>query len=161
MINLKEVFADFQFVDHHVTKMDFSFPDAMDEQSEYDYDFDYQIIFSKPADQSDESSSHLGVVDFTVQIATLKNESKNIFLTCTLEAIFIGNPEIFEYEQFKDMLTVNGVATLSQLTRTHIMNFSLMSGITPPLSFPMINIFGLRKAKQTIDANNQSEPTRD
>ena len=50
-----------------------------------------------------------------------------------MEGIFVGNPQKLNIEQFKEMLELNGVATLSQLCRAYILSISALSGISPAI----------------------------
>ena len=64
-----------------------------------------------------------------------------------MEGMFVGNPNKLTLEKFKERAELNGVATLSQLCRAYILSVSALSGITPPVKFPMINIYSLKKKK--------------
>ena len=48
------------------------------------------------------------------------------------------------------MLELNGVATLSQLCRAYILSISALSGISPTIKLPMINVLSLRKKKNKM-----------
>jgi hypothetical protein len=67
-----------------------------------------------------------------------------------MEGIFVGNPQKLNIEQFKEMLELNGVATLSQLCRAYILSISALSGISPAIKLPMINVLSLRKKKNKM-----------
>jgi hypothetical protein len=52
------------------------------------------------------------------------------------------------------MLELNGLTTLSQLSRAYILSVTALSGITPPVKLPMINIFKLRQQKKEKEVND-------
>ena len=83
----------------------------------------------------------------------IKAKVKNTILfkvDLKMEGLFLGNPEKLTIDNFKDMVELNGVATLSQLSRSYIMSVSALSGITPVIKVPMINIFSLREKKNKM-----------
>lgn len=65
-----------------------------------------------------------------------------------MEVIFSGNPQKQTKENFENMLKINGVATLSHLSRSYIISVLSLSGINPPIKLPMINIYNLNEMKE-------------
>ena len=77
-----------------------------------------------------------------------------IKIDLTMEGAFIGNIQKLKKEDFANMLELNGLTTLSQLSRAYILSVTALSGITPPVKLPMINIFKLRQQKKKKEVND-------
>ncbi|WP_231968927.1 hypothetical protein [Thermoanaerobacterium sp. RBIITD] len=53
------------------------------------------------------------------------------------------------------MIELNGLTTLSQLSRTYILTVTSLSGINPPVKLPMVNIFKLIQQKKDNEVNKK------
>lgn len=53
------------------------------------------------------------------------------------------------------MLELNGLTTLSQLSRAYILTVTSLSVINPPVKLPMVNIFKLMQQKKNNEANKK------
>lgn len=73
----------------------------------------------------------------------------------TMEGAFIGNIQKLKKEEFINMLELNGLTALSQLSRAYILSVTALSGITPPVKLPMINVFKLIQQKKEREINNK------
>ena len=71
-------------------------------------------------------------------------------ISLAMEGAFVGNPELLSIDKFKDMLELNGVITLSQISRSFLISVTSQSGINPPVRLPMINVFALREQKRNL-----------
>ena len=57
-------------------------------------------------------------------------------------------------EHFRQMLELNGVVTLSQISRSFILSVTSQSGINPPVRIPMVNVLALKEKKQSESATD-------
>ena len=140
MIKLDDVYADFQYIFHRVKQVSFSFPpegmDMLNSTSEYDYD--YHISETN-------KDIHEGLVTFTIRMTNNDHE----ILLFTIEGFFIGNADILDENLFAEYLQVNGITTLSQLSRSILISMTSNFGMTMPVILPMINVHQLLKSKNS------------
>ncbi|HHW57996.1 MAG TPA: preprotein translocase subunit SecB [Clostridia bacterium] len=151
MINSNQVLADFQFVGNRVSNFKIETRDIKTNEFKVKvtYDFDYEIKEIKELEDR-----YVGYLEF---ITLIKAKVKNaIFfkIDLTMEGAFIGNIQKLKKEDFANMLELNGLTTLSQLSRAYILSVTALSGITPPVKLPMINIFKLRQQKKEKEVND-------
>lgn len=144
MIDSKEVLADFQFVASRISHFSLETKDIETKgaKAEVSIEFDYDILKLE-----EQEEKHIGIVEFTVSIKARVKKSILFKINLKMEGLFIGNPKKLTLENFREMAELNGVATLSQLCRAYILSVSALSGITPPIKFPMINIYSLKNKK--------------
>lgn len=152
MINSKQILADFQFVGNRVADFKIQTKDIEAKQlkAQINYDFDYNIEEIKELEDR-----YVGRIKF---ITIIKAKVKNSILfkiSLTMEGAFIGNIKKLNKESFIEMLELNGLATLSQLSRAYILSVTSLSGINPPIKLPMINIIKLRQNKKKDETNNK------
>lgn len=143
MIKLEEVFADFQMIGHRVIESRYHCPvNYEDENYDLSIEFDYEIVESV-----EKEDQYFGVVVFQVSVKVSHEDQFEDMVDCVIDAGFMGNPAVMSFENFTDMLSINGVATLSQMARAHILNVTTMSGLKNPILIPMININELKAKK--------------
>jgi len=51
-------------------------------------------------------------------------------------------------EKFKELVEVNGLITLSHISRAYILSVTAQSGINPPIRVPMVNVIKLIEKKK-------------
>lgn len=144
MINSKEILADFQFVASRISQfsLDTKDADSKNAKAQVSFDFDYDIL---QFDEEDERYS--SILEFIVQVKAKVRNSVIYKVNLKMQGVFIGNPKALTLEKFKEMVELNGIATLSQLCRAYILSVSALSGINPPIKLPMINVLSLRDKK--------------
>ena len=144
MIKLEDIFADFQIVDHQVLLSHFVYPKIkLESEKDVNYEFDYKIISSEELE-----NTHVGFLLFQVNINYVVNSEKNDLIDCVMRGKFVGNPNVFNLEEFTEMLSLNGVATLSQLMRSNIQNLCLLANLNIEIKVPMINVVELKRIKE-------------
>lgn len=145
MIKLDDVFADLQLIEHRVRYLSFFLPFGQDDLDYCEFEYDYEVI---PDD--DNEDTYGGTVVFKVKLTdpTEEDEEYSDILNFALEGYFIGNKNELDNEKFENLLEINGLATLSQLTRSIIISTTSNFGMDSPVSLPMINIFELIKLKK-------------
>ncbi|NLC69671.1 MAG: preprotein translocase subunit SecB [Clostridiaceae bacterium] len=147
MINGKAVKADFQFIGNRVRDLEIhtKMIDTIGKKVSTSFEFDYNII------ELCEEKGHLfGVIEFLVKGKAKAGKSLLFSISLAMEGAFVGNPELLSIDKFKDMLELNGVITLSQISRSFLISVTSQSGINPPVRLPMINVFALREQKRNL-----------
>ncbi|MCP2239500.1 protein-export chaperone SecB [Thermoanaerobacterium thermosaccharolyticum] len=149
MINANKVLADFQFLANRVSEFKIETRDIRTNEFKVHvtYDFDYNIKEVKEFEDK-----YIGYIEF---ITVIKAKVKNSILfkiNLTMEGVFVGNIQKLKRDDFLDMLELNGLTTLSQLSRAYILTVTSLSGINPPVKLPMVNIFKLIQQKKNNEA---------
>jgi preprotein translocase subunit SecB len=150
MIDEKEIIADFQFLGNRVSKFVIETKDIEIKAGRIPLDvaFDYDLIKIEEHDEK-----LVGFLDFTVEIKA-KVKSSNLFkILLTMQGAFAGDLKKITLDAFKEMIELNGITTLSQLSRAYILSVSALSGINPPIRLPMINVIKLREQKKKKSEN--------
>lgn len=155
MIKLEEVFADFQMIGHRVLESTFRCPSKYENDSDLSFEFDFEIL--KTEEQEDR---YFGLVGFQIVVKVSCEDAFEEIVDCLLEAAFIGNPPAMTFENFSDMLSINGVATISQMARAYILNLTTMSGLKMPILVPMINVIELKAKKDEALLNQQKSKSK-
>jgi preprotein translocase subunit SecB len=105
------------------------------------FDFDYNL-----KDLKHEDGNSFGLLDYAVKVkATVK---KKVFFKIDLLMEGAFKSETLSKEDFKNMVEVNGLITLSHITRAYIISVTAQSGINPPVRVPMVNINKLIEQKK-------------
>jgi preprotein translocase subunit SecB len=135
-----KILADFQLVKNRVSKFSIDTNAIMnkEEKAIVNYDIDYNILRNVYED-----GKYTGLLEFIVRVNAKIMDDSLFNIIMIMEGVFIGNPNKLSEEQFKNMLELNGVATLSQLSRAYIISMSSISGLNPPVKLPMLNIHDL------------------
>jgi len=142
MIKLEEVFADFQMIGHRVLESTYRCPSNYETDINLSFEFDFEILKTEAQEEQ-----YFGLVVFQIEVKVSCEDECEEIVDCVLEGTFIGNPAAMTYENFIDMLSINGVATISQMARAHILNLTTMSGLKMPILVPMINVIELKTKK--------------
>jgi preprotein translocase subunit SecB len=145
----EEITADFQFIGNRVSsfKLDTRLINNRGQKPEIKFDFDYNVKIIEANDKL------IGVIEFIVSAkATIK---KSIFfkMDLVMEAAFARAAEIETEVPFQDMLEINGLVTLTQISRAYLLSVTSQSGI-PPVKMPMINVIKLREMKKKKNEKN-------
>ena len=89
-------------------------------------------------------------VDLFIVLLGKTNNDETVFeIKLNMMGIFEGNSEQISYEKFSDMLKINGLSTLMQLSRAYVTATTSLSGFSNPINFPMVNVFELIKWKES------------
>lgn len=145
MINSKQILADFQFIGNRVDDFKLETKDIhnIDSRANITTEYDYNIKEVKKLDDK-----FFGRIEFTTLIKAKIKNSLLFRINLTMEGAFIGNPVKLTEEKFGEMMELNGLVTLSQLSRSYVLSVSALSGINPPVKLPMINVISLRQQKK-------------
>lgn len=145
MINGKEVLADFQFIGNRVSSflLDTKLVETKGQKVSPEFQFDYNILQCVA-----ENEKYIGVVEFITHAKAKVGRNTLFKIDLTMEGAFVGNPNFFTIEHFKEMLEKNGIVTLSQISRSFLLSVTSQSGINPPVRMPMINVMALNEKKK-------------
>lgn len=147
----KKFLADFQIVANRVSDFNFKTFSLGKEEIKTDikYDIDYNII------KIDNNESNWSAIEQLIVTINGKSGDDDLFiLKLIMEGIFVGDVNKLDREKFIQRLELNGLATLSHLSRAYIVSVSSLSGINPPLKLPMFNIHSLIKIKKEKNFGN-------
>lgn len=146
MINSNEIASGFQFAASRVSKFNLEVKDVSSKgaRAQINFDFDYNVL---NVDETGES--YAGLIEFIVSVKAKVKNSLLFKISLTMEGAFTGTKKDLQIEEFNNMLKLNGLTTLSQLSRAYIASITSLSGINPPIKLPMINIFSLINKKES------------
>ncbi len=105
------------------------------------FDFDYNIKELKY-----DVGNSFGLIDYIVKVKASVKRKVLFKVELVMEGAF--RSETLSKEDFKDMVEVNGLITLSHISRAYIIGATVQSGINPPIRVPMININKLIEQKK-------------
>lgn len=144
-----KIMADFQFLNNKV--IEFSIESGLlnekDKVIKVDFDMDYDIVSCNEVEDG-----YLGVIDFIVNSIGKVDESELFKIHLKMRGNFIGFNRNLTMDKFKEMLEVNGTATLSQISRAYITSVTSLSGI-PSINLPMVNIYSMKEYKDNSKDN--------
>lgn len=96
-----------------------------------------------------EDDKYLAKLDLLIELEGVSDQNEQIFnIRLDMMGQFIGNTRKLSKEKFSEMLKINGVSTLLQLSRAFVTSVSALSGFARPINFPMVNVFELNKLKE-------------
>lgn len=149
-MNSKQILADFQFVGNKVSKFEIETKDIKSNgnKSNITFEFDYDIL-----DIKEDEDRYIGFIQFNVLVKAKVKNAILFKITLNMEGAFVGNANKLKSDDFREMLELNGLTTLSQLSRAYILSVTALSGINPPIKLPMINIISLVKQKKYKESN--------
>lgn len=105
---------------------------------------DYEI--SNVSVKDDKYCARLNLLVELEGITNKEEQSFNIHLE--MIGIFNCNTTSLDKEKFVEMIKINGVSTLMQLSRAYVTSITALSGFERPIHFPMVNVFELNKLKE-------------
>lgn len=148
-MNTDKIMADFQFLNNKVIEftIENSLLNIKDKVIKVDFDMDYDIVSCNEVEDG-----YLGVVDFIVNSIGKIEESESFKIHLKMRGNFIGFKRNLNMDKFKEMLEVNGAATLSQISRAYITSTTSLSGM-PSINLPMVNIYAMKKYKDNSKDN--------
>lgn len=117
-----------------------------DIQNAYDSTNASLSVDYKISDIVKEEKNFCADIDLIIVITGKTNNEEEMFeIELTMRGYFEGNCEKVEENKFQDMLKLNGLSTLIQLSRAYVTAATALSGFTNPINFPMVNVFELTK----------------
>ncbi|PKM54959.1 MAG: preprotein translocase subunit SecB [Firmicutes bacterium HGW-Firmicutes-20] len=110
-----------------------------------DFGIDYRIL-----EVDEDNDSYYAWLELLFNIPGItENEEKSFDINLNMLGIFECNKNALNKEDFMNMLIVNGVSTLIQISRSYITAITALSGFEKPINLPMINVFELNKIKKS------------
>jgi len=141
----KKITAEFQLVKNRVSNFSIESKD-LDTKAKsvtMSYDIDYNI-----REIQEDEEAYVGLLELIIKVRAKIKNSILFKVNLNMEGVFMGNSKKMPMNNFQDMLELNGIATLSHLSRSYIMSVSSLSGLNPPVQLPMINVHKLRELKE-------------
>jgi len=151
-MDAKKIIADFQLAANRVSKfqLETRLIESKNTQANVNFDIDFNVL-----NIQEEQDRLIGFLEFTVLIKAKIKNSILFKIELAMEGIFLGNPNKLNRDDFENMLKLNGVATLSHLSRSYLLSVSSLSGINPPIKLPMINVHSLNELKKKTDEEKE------
>ncbi len=143
---MSSIISSFQMKSNRVVEFKLNQKDASKECETINVSFKADYLIS---DISEEDNFFIAKVDLLTSLKGKTDYDKEIFeIILDMQGVFTGDAETLNEEQFNDMLSLNGVSTLMQLSRAFVTSSTALSGFDRPINFPMINVFELNKLKK-------------
>ncbi len=111
------------------------------ERLKLQYEVEYEII-----DLQKDDSAWIGILNLSVKASARENKSNKLSIALSVEGGFAAPIETSE-DEMKELLSLNGCATLYSIVRAQIVSITSQSLSGGQLILPMTNFFKLKKAK--------------
>ncbi len=150
-MNAENIKSGFQLLATSIKTIDFinSFTYYEDnEEIERNFDVTYEI---DDISHDDEEDTIMGTISLNV-IAMVKNKEAEMKFNLVIQGCFISEEDI-KTEDFKNMLEINGCATLYSIARSIVLNISSQACFGAHVLLPMINLFKLKDKKEESTEN--------
>lgn len=142
-----EVSADFQFLGNRVISLslDTRLLETKGQRVEVSFIFDYEV---KALEEREEN--YLGIMEFIVKVKATVGKKHFFKVRLVMEGAFACGTKSMPRDKFEEMLEINGLFTLSQISRAYLISVTSQSGMNP-VKMPMINVMKLREVKKHSD----------
>ncbi|EHR36010.1 protein-export chaperone SecB [Helcococcus kunzii] len=142
MMNVDNALADFQLIEYKVVEFDLQ--NLLINKTEtinvnYNINFDHSEVEKN-------GEFYVSILNFKIKINGYNEEflSEKFNISFSISGAFSGKVEKLNLDTFEKMLDLNGVALLSQISRSYISTITNLSGM-PTINLPMINFNKLSK----------------
>jgi preprotein translocase subunit SecB len=105
------------------------------------FDIDYNLKELKH-----EGGNSFGLLDYSVKVKATVKKKVLFKVELLMEGAF--KSETLSKEDFVNWVELNGLITLSHISRAFIISVTAQSGINPPIRVPMVNINKLIEQKK-------------
>ena len=145
-MNSKEIKSDFQLLATSIKKIEFSntftyFEDTDSVERFFDVSYEVDDISS-----DEENNILMGTITLNV-IAVIKDNESEMKFDLLIQGCFTSKNEI-KVQDFRNMLEINGCATLYSISRSIILNISSQACFGAHILLPMINLFKLKESNE-------------
>lgn len=113
------------------------------EEIERNFDVTYEV---DDISYDDDENTIMGTISLNV-IAIVKNKESEMKFNLIIQGCFISEEDI-KAEDFRNMLELNGCATLYSIARAIVLNISSQACYGAHILLPMINLFKLKDKKE-------------
>lgn len=88
-------------------------------------------------------------VNLMITLRGITDAEEELFdIALNMLGVFTGDMSQLDEKKFSEMLKLNGISTLMQLSRAYITSVTALSEFKEPIRFPMVNVFELVKMKE-------------
>lgn len=154
MIKGTTIAADFQFLGNRVShfNLETNILNTNDQKVIPEFQYDYNVI-----EFNESNEAHFGIIELLIRGKASVGKSNLFKFDLTMEGAFLGGTDSLSKEKFSEMLELNGIVTLSQISRSFLLSVTSQSGINPPVRLPMINVVSLIKKKTSEQDNKENK----
>lgn len=143
---MSNMISPFQMKKNRVVSFEFRQSETAEEYEKRKVAFiaDYEMSDIVEIDEIMQSELHL-----LIQMDGRTDTDEELFqLRLDMMGVFEGDREKIDRERFLNMLKINGLSTLMQLSRAYVTASTALSGFVNPIHFPMVNVYELVKTKE-------------
>lgn len=142
---MNNIISPFQLKKNMIVKYGIEQTEASQEYKSTDVSLGVDYKISSITMKNDTWNAQL---DLLIILTGKTNNGETIFtINLDMMGLFEGNAQQIEKEKFNDMLKINGISTLMQLSRAYVTATTALSNFPNPINFPMVNVFELVKGK--------------
>lgn len=138
--------SPFQMKKNRIVSFEFNQNEATGEYGSQKVSFgaDYEISEITEIDGILQSELHL-----LIEMTGRTDAGEELFqIRLDMMGTFVGESEQLDKGRFLNMLKINGLSTLMQLSRAYVTASTALSGFVNPIRFPMVNVYELVKRKE-------------
>jgi preprotein translocase subunit SecB len=138
-----EVLADLSFIGNRVItfNLNTNMVNLKGQSVNTVFDIDYNLKELKH-----EGGNSFGLLDYSVKVKATVKKKVLFKVELLMEGAF--KSETLSKEDFVNWVELNGLITLSHISRAFIISVTAQSGINPPIRVPMVNINKLIEQKK-------------
>lgn len=143
---MSNIVSPFQMKENRVVSFGFKQKDLTREceSTKVELGVDYKISDIVEADKT-----LCAKVDLLIRLVGKTMEDEDSFeISLDMLGYFQGDSGQMDKDRFLNMLKINGISTLMQLSRAYITASTALSGFENPINFPMVNVYELIKMKE-------------
>jgi preprotein translocase subunit SecB len=135
--------ASYKFIAHRISNINFELKENSP-KLKLSYEIDAKLKYEEVED-----GKFQGVVSLKIKIRG--KHGRKTYLKC--DATILGkfqNSDYFKEEDFISFCRFNGTATLLPILRSTILSLTALSGMSPPLKIPMINVLRTLESEESF-----------
>lgn len=144
-MNTNQFLADFQFIGNSIRKLncrnDFVVvPDEPKVKRSFDVSSSIKSIDLQ-------EGNHFGLLSMDISIK-ISHAGRKFVLSLTIEGCFIASAEKLPIDAFRQMLEMNGSATLYSVARSMVISYTSQMFASGAIMLPMINVIKMKEQEK-------------
>jgi preprotein translocase subunit SecB len=153
-MDIQNAKAEINFTDNYVKrlKIETSRPPRDNQDVNVNMAIDYTISEIEVVE-----NKLFGKVELVLEIKLIDKEGTFIYLELINAGLFNSDSGYSQKDKFHDMLELNGIMILYQLSRSLITSVTAQAGILPPITLPLINIFKVIENKKSLEQKENNK----
>lgn len=108
------------------------------------------------SDFVNENEKYKAKLNLNIILVGETDKGEKVFdISLNMLGLFHGDVNELEEGKFVEMLKINGISTLMQLSRAYVTSATALSGFSSPVNFPMVNVYKLIELKEKIEEDEE------